>query len=196
VFPNVATSKAELLLAGVLPIDQMRDHVGAMSLLSRRIPRSIIEAAYRIVLPVSQDGSADDSPFYRDILQAYAVRRGYMTKFAANESRAARGILKDYVSGRLLYVTAPPGASAEDVAAARAQAPLNKDVVLLLPSEQRMMERLAKGDQLQPTNAKLMLDDGSAGIALADDLVVERSGAAIKGNGAQPKMFRCVQVAL
>ncbi len=29
----------ELLLAGVLPIDQMRDHVGAMALLSRRIPR-------------------------------------------------------------------------------------------------------------------------------------------------------------
>ncbi len=29
----------ELLLAGVLPIDQMRDHVGAMSLLARRIPR-------------------------------------------------------------------------------------------------------------------------------------------------------------
>ncbi len=38
-----------------------------------------------------------------------------------------------------------------------------------------------------------MLDDGSAGIALADDLIQERgeNGAkAIKGNGAQPKMFR------
>ena len=68
--------------------------------------------------------------------------------------RAARGILKDYVSGRLLYatpplkqnpqpelnltnsyVTAPPGASPEDVAAARAQvtypsARLQRGVVL------------------------------------------------------------------
>ncbi len=117
--------------------------------------------------------------FHRDVLQAYAVRRGFMTKFAANESRcdppsllppkfvhahkkftknsqtqfsqafhcagrAARGILKDYVSGRLLYVTAPPGAQVDAVAAARKEAPRNKDVVLLLPAEVRMAERLAK----------------------------------------------------
>ena len=36
--------------------------------------------------------------------------------------------------------------------------------VLLLPAEVRMAERLAKGDQLQPTNAKLMLDDGRCGV--------------------------------
>ena len=30
----------------------------------------------------------------------------------------------------------------------------------------RMAERLAKGDQLQPTNAKLMLDDGRWGVGV------------------------------
>ena len=48
------------------------------------------------------------------------------------------------VSGRLLYVTAPPGASVDAVAAARREAPRNKDVVLLLPAEVRMAEQLAK----------------------------------------------------
>ena len=51
VFPNMANSKSEMVCNGVLPIDQMRDHVGPMSYLIQHIPRIVIELVYGIRLP-------------------------------------------------------------------------------------------------------------------------------------------------
>lgn len=44
VFPSFANSKAEMMCCGVLPIDQMRDHISPVSLLLSRIPKEVIEA--------------------------------------------------------------------------------------------------------------------------------------------------------
>ncbi|EAQ85902.1 hypothetical protein CHGG_07155 [Chaetomium globosum CBS 148.51] len=80
VFPNFASTKAELVVNGVLPIDQLREYSGP------------------------------GIPTGDELLSAYARHRGFMTQGLGqpDRSRAARYILKDYVNGKLLYVTPPP----------------------------------------------------------------------------------------
>lgn len=106
VFPQFASTKAELVCDGVLPIDQMREFTGPIGLLTRRIPRHILEATYGLQLAPDEEVTA------LAFLGAYAVARGFFTggggQGRPDESRAARPILKDYVSARLLYCEPPP----------------------------------------------------------------------------------------
>lgn len=51
VFPNFAASKADLVLNGILPIDELRDFHSPTSLLTKRVPRFVLEGLYGIVLP-------------------------------------------------------------------------------------------------------------------------------------------------
>ena len=48
VFPNFATTNADMVCNGVLPIDQLREHTGPVALVAQRIPKSILEAIYGI----------------------------------------------------------------------------------------------------------------------------------------------------
>ncbi|KAL9000016.1 MAG: hypothetical protein Q9169_001261 [Polycauliona sp. 2 TL-2023] len=111
VFPNFATTKAELVCNGILPIDQLREFTGPAGLVATRIPQSFFEALYGVKVktrPLEEGGTG--IPTAEEILIAYAVGRGF-TKTGQgqpDESRAARYILKDYVSGKLLFCQPPP----------------------------------------------------------------------------------------
>ncbi|KAF3770669.1 P-loop containing nucleoside triphosphate hydrolase protein [Cryphonectria parasitica EP155] len=112
VFPNFATTKAELVCNGVLPIDQLREFTGPGALVAKRIPKSFLEALYGITIhmrPLEEGGTG--VPTSQELLRAYARARGFATTGQGNpdESRAARYILKDYVNGKLLWVEPPPG---------------------------------------------------------------------------------------
>ncbi|CEJ81001.1 hypothetical protein VHEMI01156 [[Torrubiella] hemipterigena] len=112
VFPNFATTKADLVCNGVLPIDQMREHTGPVGLVAARIPQRFLEAIYGIqikVRPLEEGGTG--TPTAEEVLRAYANARGYKTQGLGqpDQARAARYILKDYVNGKLLYVAPPPG---------------------------------------------------------------------------------------
>ncbi|KAI9843476.1 MAG: hypothetical protein M1837_006322 [Sclerophora amabilis] len=117
VFPNFATTKAELVCNGILPIDQLREFTGPVALVAQRIPQAFLEAlyGYRIqTRPLEEGGTG--IPTAEEILIAYAVARGF-TKTGQgqpDESRAARYILKDYVSGKLLFCQPPPREPALD----------------------------------------------------------------------------------
>jgi large subunit GTPase 1 len=52
VFPSFVTTAEELVVNGVLPIDQMRDYISPIRLVCQRIPRRILEDIYGIRLPV------------------------------------------------------------------------------------------------------------------------------------------------
>jgi large subunit GTPase 1 len=111
VFPNFANTKAELVVNGVLPIDQLREYSGPGTLVATRIPRAFIEAIYGIQIrtrPLEEGGTG--IPTGDELLNAYARHRGFMTQGLGqpDKSRAARYVLKDYVNGKLLYVTPPP----------------------------------------------------------------------------------------
>ena len=110
VFPNFATTKAELVCNGILPIDQLREFTGPAGLVAQRIPQSFFEALYGVKVhtrPLEEGGTG--IPTAEEILTAYAVARGFAKtgQGQPDESRAARYILKDYVSGKLLFCHPP-----------------------------------------------------------------------------------------
>ncbi|KAJ5345313.1 hypothetical protein N7452_003317 [Penicillium brevicompactum] len=116
VFPNFATTKAELVVNGVLPIDQQREFTGPAGIVAKRIPKHFFEQVYGVKLrmrPTEEGGTG--VPTASEILRAYARARGFSTQGLGqpDESRAARYVLKDYVNGKLLWVNPPPVADDE-----------------------------------------------------------------------------------
>ncbi|KAK6330790.1 hypothetical protein TWF718_002989 [Orbilia javanica] len=112
VFPNFATTKADLVCNGVLPIDQLREFTGPAGLVAQRVPKHYLEGLYGITInvrPPEEGGTG--IPTASEMLMAYARARGF-TKTGTgrnwDESRAARLILKDYVNGKLLFCHPPP----------------------------------------------------------------------------------------
>jgi large subunit GTPase 1 len=111
VFPNFAFTNGELVCNGILPIDQLREYTGPVQLVAERIPKYYLEAIYGIAIPIkAKEDGGSGIPTSHEILTAYARARGYMTQGfgSADEPRASRYILKDYVSGKLLFVNPPP----------------------------------------------------------------------------------------
>uniref|UniRef100_A0A1E1XFH0 Large subunit GTPase 1 homolog n=1 Tax=Amblyomma aureolatum TaxID=187763 RepID=A0A1E1XFH0_9ACAR len=116
VFPNFVSSKAEMVVHGILPIDQMTDHVGPVNLVGSLIPRHVLESTYSICLPAPHETEDPTrAPTSEELLNSYGYMRGFMTQSGLPDNpRASRYILKDFVSGKLLYCVAPPGVSQED----------------------------------------------------------------------------------
>jgi len=113
VMPSIANSKAGMVLQGILPIDQLRDHVPAITLLLSHVPSHVFESKYGLVLPRVEGENVNISS--EKLLTAYGTLRGFMTAGGRpDQSRAARIILKDYVGGKLLFCEAPPGHKQEN----------------------------------------------------------------------------------
>ncbi|XP_022594900.1 large subunit GTPase 1 homolog [Seriola dumerili] len=116
VMPSFVSTKAEMICSGILPIDQMRDHVPAVSLICQTVPRHVLEGTYGInIIRPREDEDPDRPPTSEELLMAYGYMRGFMTSHGQpDQSRSARYILKDFVSGKLLYCHPPPHINAED----------------------------------------------------------------------------------
>ncbi|KAM0273234.1 hypothetical protein ACHAQH_008370 [Verticillium albo-atrum] len=111
VFPNFANTKADLVCNGILPIDQLREFTGPAALVALRIPQRFLEAVYGINIRTrALEEGGTGKPTASELLRSYARARGFQTQGLGqpDESRAARYILKDYVSGKLLYCEPPP----------------------------------------------------------------------------------------
>ncbi|CAJ1060728.1 large subunit GTPase 1 homolog [Xyrichtys novacula] len=116
VMPSFVSTKAEMICSGILPIDQMRDHVPASGHICQSVPRHVLEGTYGInIIRPREDEDPDRNPTSEELLMAYGYMRGFMTSHGQpDQSRSARYILKDYVSGKLLYCYPPPHINAED----------------------------------------------------------------------------------
>ncbi|NXU14428.1 LSG1 GTPase, partial [Pardalotus punctatus] len=123
VMPSFVSTKAEMICSGILPIDQMRDHVPPISLISfawtyvcQHIPRNILESTYGInIIRPREDEDPDRKPTAEELLTAYGCMRGFMTAHGQpDQPRSARYVLKDYVNGKLLYCHPPPGIDPND----------------------------------------------------------------------------------
>ncbi|XP_074860326.1 large subunit GTPase 1 homolog isoform X2 [Carettochelys insculpta] len=116
VMPSFVSTKAEMICSGILPIDQMRDHVPPISLICQHIPRHVLEATYGInIIRPREDEEPDRQPTSEELLTAYGYMRGFMTAHGQpDQPRSARYVLKDYVSGKLLYCHPPPGIDPKD----------------------------------------------------------------------------------
>ena len=119
VFPSCVSSSADLALAGVYPLAQIRDYWPAIDLICRRLPREILEAQYAIELPKQSvldmrhhgDGvPPPPPPSAEDLLGTYCIVRSLLAPSSGipDYHRAARVFLRDYVSGKLLFCQPPP----------------------------------------------------------------------------------------
>ncbi|KAI8517303.1 large subunit GTPase 1 [Branchiostoma belcheri] len=71
VMPTFVSTKAEMVVSGILPIDQM---------LCRHIPRHVLEHTYGVNLPAPGEGEDPDRlPTANELLNAYGAMRGFMT---------------------------------------------------------------------------------------------------------------------
>ncbi|KAL3311405.1 NS3 Viral polyprotein [Cichlidogyrus casuarinus] len=111
VLPSFAYTRADLVVSGILPVDENRDIVGPVNIVCQQIPRSVLESVYGVM--IKRPASHEDPkrlPTAHELLGALAYMRGFMTsKGVPNFDRAARIVLKDYVNGKLLYCHGPPG---------------------------------------------------------------------------------------
>lgn len=105
VFPNFVSSKSEMVINGVLPIDQMKDCLGPVRFIVDRIPKGFFEDIYGLAF--EQD--AKQNLTAEDLLNSFGFMRGYMTaRGLPDVSRAARVICKDYINGKILHCEPPP----------------------------------------------------------------------------------------
>ena len=106
VFPSFSSSKAEMLVNGILPIDNIRDYLNPISIIVKNIPRKILESYYKFKLP--------DIFSATQFLQLLATKRGFISGRALpDEARTSKWVLKEYVSGKLLYCYLRPDYSEE-----------------------------------------------------------------------------------
>jgi large subunit GTPase 1 len=75
VFPQFATTRADLVCDGVLPIDQLREYTGPVSLVVRRIPPEVLEATYGLAIRMrGPEEGGNGKITAEDLLIAYASR--------------------------------------------------------------------------------------------------------------------------
>jgi len=115
VFPSFVTSKEELILNGILPVDQLRDYTPPVNLLCDRVARWQLESIYGIRIPLPPEGEEGRAPNAEEFLSSYGLMRGYMTSQGRPDcARSARVVLKDYVNGKLLFSHSPEGLDPAD----------------------------------------------------------------------------------
>lgn len=76
VMPSFVLTKAEMILNGILPIDQMRDHVPAVNVLCTQIPRHVLEDKYGIMIAKPPEGEDPLRPPYsEEFLLSYGCKK-------------------------------------------------------------------------------------------------------------------------
>eukprot|EP00210_Caulerpa_lentillifera_P008475 g8085.t1 len=108
VFPKFANSKAEMVAAGVIPIDRLVDIISPVLLILRKIGITRFGKFYGLnyskVIEKSEKGAVE-------VISLLALSRGWtQASGRPDQTRAGRMIIKDYINGKLLHCECPPGA--------------------------------------------------------------------------------------
>lgn len=75
VMPSFVLTKADMILNGILPIDQMRDFVPPVNVLCTQIPRHILEDKYGIMIAKPPEGEDPNRPPYaEELLLSYGCK--------------------------------------------------------------------------------------------------------------------------
>ena len=102
VFPSFASTRADMVVNGILPIDNLTDFLSPVEIIVKRIPPAHLSKIYGLNVPKVPDSD--------DFLSVLAKARGFMRSGfgSPDTSRSARIVLKDYVDGKLVYAIPPP----------------------------------------------------------------------------------------
>ena len=83
----------------------MRDHISPIQLVLSRVPKDVLEVSYKIILPPRDSHMYTAATF----LQVIASKKGWYTgRGLPNENLAAKTVMKDYTTGRLLHCLIRP----------------------------------------------------------------------------------------
>jgi hypothetical protein len=84
VFPQFANTQADMVVDGVLPIDQMREYSAPVDLVCRRVPREILEGTYGIRIDVREiEDGGTGLVGWEELLSTYASESSSRSAFAA-----------------------------------------------------------------------------------------------------------------
>lgn len=73
VFPSFVSTRGELIINGILPIDQMRDYNEPINLVAHHIPKSVMEMIYGIELRKPKEGEDSNRlPTAEELCSAYS----------------------------------------------------------------------------------------------------------------------------
>lgn len=101
-----------MILNGILPIDQIKDYKPPVNLLASIVPLKVFQANYSLVLPLDDEFQQKEFLTADELLNSYALMKGYVTgRGLPDHAKSAKCIIKDFVSGELLYSYAPPTVS-------------------------------------------------------------------------------------
>jgi large subunit GTPase 1 len=106
VFPLIASSKAEMICSGVLPLSSMVDYIEPIKYIVYKSHLELILRKYKLPLLLTDVTLLSDqnlTKLSRDILQFLAATRGYITGGSAlpDEFKAAKMILSEFVNGEI-----------------------------------------------------------------------------------------------
>jgi large subunit GTPase 1 len=75
VFPSFVSTRGELIINGILPIDQMRDYNEPINLVIRDIPKNVIEMIYGIEIKISNESENKNRlPTAEEVCSAYSSK--------------------------------------------------------------------------------------------------------------------------
>lgn len=192
VFPSFVSNTADLIAAGVYPIAQMRDHWPVIRLICERIPREIINAHYGIQLPkptqqemIENGWTKLPPPKPDEFLGTFCIARGMLAASSGipDYARAARYVIQDYATGKLLFCHAPPEVRGnellsfyrETIDTALAN---TAKLRMKLEKQQRRQQEQTKDDSDQEEGDELEND--------FDDDILELLGGAPEASSQQP----------
>ena len=109
VFPSFAASRADLVCAGVLPVDRLTDVRVPVAKICERIPRKSLEVALNVTLPKpALHEDQNRQPTAGELLRALCAARGWaLVHGRPDDTKAGRYLLKMYAEGRLLHCEKP-----------------------------------------------------------------------------------------
>ncbi|KAL6764502.1 hypothetical protein V8C86DRAFT_3012609 [Haematococcus lacustris] len=113
VMPKFARSKADMVVAGVIPIDRLTEMRSPIEIMSQRVGRAQIEAVYGLRLPPAPAHLPASTPApASQVLRALAMLRGWTAGSGLpDEHRTGRQLLRDFTAGKLLHCFLPPGST-------------------------------------------------------------------------------------
>jgi ribosome biogenesis GTPase A len=170
VFPSFMNSTGEMLCAGILPYNQMRDYNDPADVIASRVPMHLLNASYGMKIKKELDimDNPDRPPTGSEMLCAYCAVKGFITNGTGrwDEFRAAKEILRDFTDGRVLYVCPPPGVDGVDMDR------WLSDIEKVMMKREKVADRIAllrlRESEEQEANAALLDESVSGDMVFGD----------------------------
>ncbi|MES1922381.1 large subunit GTPase 1, partial [Bonamia ostreae] len=147
VFPSLSNSRAELICSGIISVEHSKNLFESVELITRRVPTHYFLKVYKgLTLPVNEEFVS-----CQRVLSTLSTQKGWLTACSQpNLSKSARQIIKDYLSGDLLFCFAPPDLGEEELQdfykiekkGLKEELGMRKETPLLLEKEKVFDERL------------------------------------------------------